>query len=242
MMDWHALLMAAKRANAVYVEGDGPSQAAFVQLGDRWLGQFRNATHQAVLSTDPTGQVWLSISGTRVSQFELADVIEDASLEPQVVVAGKVTQGVVYRMAEVWNWVAQIVPKDRTIAVTGHSLGGARTHLTPLFLDAVRIQSIYSFEAPKFCNGAYYDTYKDLFQAKMICVLNGRDSWAAWPWVDMRWQDRPRQDHLWLNNGSFQMIDPKNWPGLGKMSDHSMDTVEANIAQLVANHSPVAIP
>lgn len=242
MIDWHALLMAARRANAAYVEGDGPSQAAFVKLGDRWLGQFRNMTNQAVLSTDPSGQVHLSISGTRVSQLQLADVIEDASLEPSVVVGGKVTQGVAYKMAELWNWVSLIVPKDKSIVVTGHSLGAARTHLTPLYLSADRVQQLYSFEAPKFCNGDFYDTFADLFKAKMVCVLNGRDSWAAWPWLDPRWQSRPRQDHLWLTNGTYQLIDPKQWPGLGKTGDHSMDVVEANITQLVSNHSPVAIP
>lgn len=238
-MDWSALALALERCNAAYVEGDWPSKAAFEQLGDTWLGQYADSGHQAVLTKDKQGQIHLTISGTRASQWNIIDILEDASLTPKAVKGGQVTNGVYDGMDIVWDWVWKIIPKDTKLVVGGHSLGASRTHLTPLFLPAEQIVALYSFEAPKFCDAEYYTTYKDLFAAKMICVLNGRDSWAAWPWLNTIWKTRPQQQHVWLHDGTYSMIDPKDWPGFGKSSDHFTDSVMASIGRVISSFTPV---
>jgi hypothetical protein len=106
--------------------------------------------------------------------------------------------------------------------------------LTPLFVPARQIGALHSFEAPKFVDSQFYSTYaKDL--AGMVCVLNGHDSWAAWPWFDSRWQARPRQDHVWLKDQGFVVIPAQKWPGAGSFGDHDIDRVLARCERIAAS-------
>jgi hypothetical protein len=231
-MDLAAAALAAKRANAAYHIDPPDSKAAFEALGDAWTAIYSDANNQAVLSTDPAGAVHLSISGTRASSLKLGDIFDDVSLDPHPVKGGTVTEGVISGMQEVWNWALSVAPDGAVFNVAGHSLGASRTHLTPLFVRASQIGALHSFEAPKFCDRQYYETYaKEL--AGMVCVLNGRDTWAAWPWIDYRWTGRPLQDHLWLKSFGFSMISASQWPGLGRFGDHDMDLVQARMEALV---------
>jgi hypothetical protein len=225
-MDWAAIALAAKRANAAYIEDAAQSRAAFSALGDDWIDIHADDSHQAVLSVDAAGQTHLSISGTRASTGKLLDIYADVSLEPTAVKGGTVTQGVVEGMQHLWDWVLQTVPEANPISVSGHSLGGARTHLTPLFLPAQRIGALHSFAAPKFVNADFYQTWHAEL-ANMVCVLNGEDGWASWPWFDPDWQHRPPLQHIWLRNGGFQMVLGDLWPDGWRFSDHDMDRYQA---------------
>ncbi len=236
-MDWAAIVTAAKRANSAYIENDDASAAAFAALGDTWIGQFQDRSHQAVLSTDATGAVHLSISGTRASQGALEDILADVSLRPLAIKGGSVTTGVYDGMQNVWEWALGKVPHGTAFNVAGHSLGASRTHLTPLFVPAAQIGALHSFEAPKFADTQFYATYAEEL-AGMVCVLNGRDSWAAWPWVDSRWQARPQQDHVWLKDVGYAVIPASQWPGMGRFADHSIDLVQARCEKIAAQ--PVA--
>jgi hypothetical protein len=86
-------------------------------------------------------------------------------------------------MQQVWNWALSVAPKGSVFNVAGHSLGASRTQLTPLFLPASQIGALHSFEAPKFCDAQFYATYSAEL-ASMVCILNGAELWAAWPWID----------------------------------------------------------
>lgn len=239
-MDWAAIALAAKRANAAYIERDDQSAAAFAALGDTWIAQFQDESHQAVLSVDDAGSTHLSISGTRASQGALKDVIADISLKPVKVKGGTVTEGVYEGMQNVWDWALATAPHGAVFNVAGHSLGAARTHLTPLFVPAVQIGALHSFEAPKFLGANFYATYAAEL-AGMVCVLNGRDSWAAWPWVSARWQARPQQDHVWLEDSGFAVIPASQWPGAGSFADHGIDLVQARCEKIaVAAVKPAA--
>jgi hypothetical protein len=118
--------------------------------------------------------------------------------------------------------------------VAGHSLGASRTHLTPLFIPAAQIGSLHSFDAPKFGGADFYSTYAAEL-SDMVCVLNGQDTWAAWPWVDRRWQARPHQDHVWLKSMGFSVIPADRWPGAGSFADHGIDVVQARCEVLAAS-------
>jgi hypothetical protein len=232
-IDWQACALAARRASAAYIENDDQSRVAFEALGDTWIGQFQDDAHQAVLSVDSGGAAHLSISGTRASQGAIADVLADMSLTPIAVKGGNVTKGVYAGMQNVWDWALSTAPSGVSINVAGHSLGGARTHLTPLFLPTGRIGALHSFEAPKFCDAQFYATYATEL-ARMVCVLNGRDTWAAWPWIDPRWQARPQQDHVWLKDSGFAIIPVAKWPGGGSFGDHGTDLVQTRCEKIAA--------
>jgi hypothetical protein len=225
-MNLPAAALAAQRANAAYIEDPKQSKAAFVALGDVWVAGFMNSSHQAVMSVDSSGSTFLSISGTRASNRP-EDIFDDVSLDSVTVKGGKVTSGVYEGMAAMWKWALQTAPTDAVFNVCGHSLGGARTHLTPLFILAKQIGALHSFESPKFCDAEFYSTYEAEL-AGMVCVLNGRDAWAAWPWVSEIWTARPNVDHMWLKDDYYEyaIIPASEWPGGLNVADHSMDVVE----------------
>lgn len=233
MIDWAACALAAKRANAAYLIDPAQSKAAFQALGDVWSDIYSDSNNQAVMSVDPAGRTHLSISGTRASSLKLADIFDDVSLDPHPVNGGCVTDGVISGMQDVWNWALSVAPSGAVFNVCGHSLGASRTHLSPLFLPAAQIGALHSFEAPKFADARYYSTYAAEL-AGMVCVLNGRDSWCAWPWVDPRWQSRPQQDHVWLKSSGFSMIPASQWPGLGSFADHGIDLVQSRVEAIAA--------
>ena len=236
-MDWQAALLACKRANAAYIEDAAASKAAFSSLGDDWIGLYQDASHQAVLSVTPEGDTHLSISGTRASDGKLADIWADARLEPIALAGGTVTAGVAEGMQRMWNWVLQTVPESNPISVCGHSLGAARTHLTPAFLHASRIGALHSFAAPKFLSADFYAAHHDAL-ANMVCVLNGTDGWASWPWIDPRWKDRPPLEHVWLQDaGGYQMVLGDMWPGGWDFSDHGIDLYQSRLAAVALQTS-----
>jgi hypothetical protein len=236
-VDWQAAALAVKRANAAYIIDPTQSKSAFEALGDVWSDLYTDSNNQAVMSVDPAGRTHLSIAGTRASSLKLADIFDDVSLDPHPVQGGCVTDGVISGMQEVWNWALSVAPKGAVFNVAGHSLGASRTHLTPLFLPASQIGTMFSFEAPKFADSRYYATYATQL-AGMTCFLTGRDTWAAWPWVDPRWQARPQQDHVWLKSSGFGMIPASQWPGAGSFADHSIDLVQSRIMAIAGSGVP----
>jgi hypothetical protein len=240
MIDWPACARAAARANAAYAIDQSASQAAFAALGDTWIGQYANDSHQAVLSADARGETHLSISGTRASAWRVMDVVADVSLDPAKVDGGTVTAGVCEGMQQLWDWALAAVPAGNVVHVAGHSLGASRTHLTPLYLPPARIGQLHSFEAPKFVGADFYVSHAATL-AGMVCVLNGADLWASWPWKvgplgDPRWQSRPLVDHVWLQSdaGAFQMIPGAQWPEGDNPHDHDMSGVQARVQRIAA--------
>lgn len=241
MIDWQAAALAAARANAAYVIDECASKSAFEALGDTWIAQYQNACHQAVISADADGETYLSISGTRASALKVMDVLADMSLDPIAVNGGNVTAGVYEGMQDLWQWVLDTVPAGDVVHVAGHSLGGSRTHLTPLFLRAAQIGRLHSFEAPKFADAAFYAAHAAALSG-MVCVLNGADLWASWPWKegplkDLRWQARPGVQHVWLvdDRGTFSVVPGNQWPEGADPLDHDMSRVQARVDAIAAS-------
>lgn len=236
-MDWSATAKAVRRANAAYIIDAAQSKKAFEALGDVWSDIYSDSNNQAVISVDQSGATHLSISGTRASNLKLGDIFDDVSLDPHPVKGGTVTEGVISGMQGVWDWALSVAPAGSVFHLTGHSLGASRVHLWPLFVKPEQIGSAYSFEAPKFCSAEYYTTYAAEL-AGMACFLNGRDTWAAWPWIDPRWQGRPQQDHYWLQSTGFKVIPASRWPGLGSFADHGIDLVQSRVLSIVGSGVP----
>lgn len=238
MINWQAAALACARANAAYLIDAASSKVAFEALGDVWIGQYANASHQAVLSADAAGETHLSISGTRASSLKLMDVFADVSLEPVSVKGGTITQGVVDGMRQMWDWVLETVPDGDIVHVAGHSLGGSRAQASPAFVDAARLGAIHSFAAPKFIAADFFTSHADVV-AQMVCVLDGSDGWASWPWFDPRWTARPPIDHIWLKSdaGDFQMIPGQQWPDGWVFADHSVDRYQARIEKVASEQT-----
>jgi hypothetical protein len=234
MIAWQATALAARRAEAAYIINAAQSKAAFEALGDVWSSIYSDANNQAVISVDPSGATHLSISGTRASSLKVGDIFDDVSLDPVSVKGGTVTAGVISGMQDVWDWALSVAPKGTVFNVAGHSLGASRTHLTPLYLPPNQIGVLHSFEAPKFANAQFYATYAAEL-ARMVCVLNGTDLWAAWCWFDGRYS-RPQVDHAWLKDdaGAFSIIPASQWPGGVDPGDHGISLVVARLEKIAA--------
>lgn len=237
MIDWKALALAAARANAAYIEDRNAAQAAFSALGDTFIDQYKNGTHQAVLSFATQDRLQLSISGTRSLSSSARDLFDDIDLTPVSLGGGQVAKGALEGCSEMYAWALRKAPEGIRIDIQGHSLGAARTHLAAYFVSGLQRGNLYSFESPKFMDAIYYLANADQL-ADMVCTLNGRDPWAAWPWgVALSGHEyaRPNLPHIWLNAGA-SIIDPAQWEGgdIFDSHDHDMAPIAAKLALLAA--------
>jgi hypothetical protein len=232
-MDWAATALAARRAQAVYIMDAAKAKAAFTALGDSFVAQYQDADSQAVLSTDAAGAWHLSLSGTRFSDGQIGDLIDDLQTDALDLGGGaKVTRGPYESAKQIFAWALKIVPADAVVSVCGHSLGGWRLAYTPCFLAPERIGALHAFEPPKGANAAYYAKYaKEL--AGLVIVGNGRDIWFGYPRLGA-WIHRPGQ-MVWLTSTGFQLIDTAAWPGGLSLPDHSIDLVVDRLEKIAAN-------
>jgi pimeloyl-ACP methyl ester carboxylesterase len=225
------VLAAARRAQAAYIMDAGASKSAFEALGYQWIGQTKDHDSQAVLSSDSSGAVYLSISGTRFSDRQLGDLFDDMDLCPVHVGDGAyVTRGAYEGLTDVWQWAKELVPVGTIFNVEGHSLGGWRASYTPLFLPATQIGALHCFEPPKGANAAYYAKFATEL-ASMVIVGNGRDIWMNYPRLG-DWLHRPGP-MIWLQSKGYQEIDTAAWPGGFSLGDHSIDLVVERLAAVV---------
>ena len=226
-----ALLAAARRAQAAYIDEDLTARAAFAKLQLTVLGRYENADHLAVLSRDAAGATYLSISGTRFTDGKIGDLGDDVR-DSAVDLGGgaKVTSGAYAGLDALWAWVERLAP-NAALTVEGHSLGGWRARYTGLFLPPERIVAVYSFEAPKGGNAEFWATQAPLL-AKLTSVVNGRDVFVAWPFLG-GWC-HPDKEVIWLTGKGYEVIHPSAWPGPLLLTDHSMDLVVERLAALVA--------
>jgi hypothetical protein len=233
-VNWASILAAAKRAQSAYIEDAAEAKAAFEALGLEFIGQHEDVLHQAVLSRDAAGSIYLSISGTRFGEAHNMDLLEDVYLLPVPVGGGAVVAAGVYNgMAEFWAWVHANVPAAAVINVEGHSLGAERALLTPLFLPKAQIGSIHAFEAPQCASPAYWESYVDELGLAVHTVC-GRDVWYGWPPVSQ--YRHPASSVIWLTGAGpgYEIIKPSEWPGGLSMGDHSIGEVVARLSAIAA--------
>lgn len=236
MLNWQDIALACRRANAAYIEDDDASRSAFAKLGDTWIGQYQDSSHQACLSVDAHGQTWLSISGTRASDLQLGDVRRDVMLEPVAIKGGHVTEGAADGMQHVFDWALATVPAGSALNLTGHSLGSVSVQLAPAFMPVERIGKLYGFAAPKFIAADFFATYAAVFK-RLTAVVNANDAWSSWPWIDPRWQARAPVTTVWLKDdqGRFEMLSSGNrWPGGMDFGDHDIDNYQKRIDKIAA--------
>jgi hypothetical protein len=231
------VLAAAERASAAYAMGVDASRAAFEALGLAWHGLYQNADHQAVVSSDPVGRVYLSIAGTRFSAGKFADVLDD--IETSWVAVGQgaeVLKGAYQGCRELYAWAlgnAQ-VPKDSWWHVEGHSLGGWRARYAPLFMPVDQLTQLVTLESPRSANAIYYERFKGVFEERALSVVNGHDIFVDWPWLSTEARHPPQDWWHLLADGSLSVEDPTSWPGGISREDHDVDLVVSRLRALAA--------
>lgn len=229
-MDFGPILGAAKRAQAAYIMDAAQAKAAFEALGHTFIRQFKDHDSQAVLSVGPDGKTYFSLAGTRFSDRQIGDLIDDLQTDALDLGGGaKVTRGPYESAKELFAWALSVVPKSTVLHCAGHSLAGWRLSYTPCFLPVEQIGSLFAFEPPKGANLAYYQKYqKEL--AGLVITGNGRDCWVGYPRLG-GWLHRPGP-MVWLTSTGFHVIDTSKWPGGFNLGDHSIDLVVQRLEKL----------
>ena len=235
--DFRDLLASISRCNAVYEDDDAAARAKFAALGSSVKGRFCNLKHQAIAHIDPQGRARITLSGSRVTtgplKYAAGDLFEDIDFSPTDVAGGKVAAGALDGLEEVFNWGLAILGQMDQIYVEGHSLGGQRAHLAPLFIAPERLGGCIAWEPPKAADDAFYNTHAACF-AKTLTVVHGRDPWAAWPWIEGTLRHPPAQPMIWLTEGGWKFVDRDGWSGgdIFDGSDHDTETVLAAVKAL----------
>jgi hypothetical protein len=231
-----AMLAAAQRSQAAYIEDLVGATAAFLALGNTVLGQYKNETHQAILSKDSAGLFYLSISGTRFSEPDNVDILDDVYLAPvPTPKGGQVSAGVASGMQDFWDWVWKIIPSTSTINLEGHSLGAERVLLSPVYLPKEQIGDIYAFEPPQFATQAYWDAYRDELSGAIQTVC-GSDIWFNYP-PDQGYVHDHSSQVYWLQPDSIELIYPFDWKGGLSTDDHAIAEVITCIQAGITNAS-----
>jgi len=230
-----ALYLSMQRCDAVYDPDAARAAAAFAALGSDMLGRYCDAGHQAIAHCAAGGHATLTISGTRVSEGtcveHVCDLYEDVDYAPRDLGGGvAVASGAWEGLDTVWAWARALFAADAVIDVEGHSLGGQRTCLTPLFLPAERIGTMRAFEPPKAANATYWTKFAEPC-ARLTTIVHERDPWAGWPWLDEELTHQPVA-LLWLHGGGWSWAADWRCGSVFDSADHGPDSVVAALAAL----------
>jgi hypothetical protein len=235
--DFEMLLRSINRCDAAYLCDSDQAMARFGSLGSVVLGRYSDAGHQAVAHRDRDGWAILTLCGTRVNEGSLrehaVDLFEDVDFTPWDVGGGAmVASGALNGLAEVYHWAEQLFQPNETIRIEGHSLGGQRSHLAPLFIPLSRLDRIIAWEPPKAGNELYYQAYVGCFE-RTLTVINGADPWVAWPWVSETLV-HPPGPILWLRRNGWEWTTRSSWCGgeILASSDHFPSEIARNVQAL----------
>lgn len=216
-MDASALLSYAQLSAAAYTDGHDARAAAAAALGFETIGTYENGDHRAFVCRSGTRHI-LVLCGTRFSDGNIRELMDDAYIA-YVPVGGpaKVMAGFHAGMHDLFAWALGLVPGSAQLELTGHSLGGARAHLAPVFMPEERIAATVSFGAPKAANAAYWQR----LAKQPTRVVHGRDLWAGWPFHTL-WGCCHPDALLWCAKGTLAPIMEAQWPGGLDPTDHDI--------------------
>ena len=239
--DFKMLLQSISRCDAAYLSDTVQAETRFVSLGSTVLGRYSDAGHQAVAHRDQDGWATLTICGTRVSEGSLrahtVDLFEDIDFAPCDLGGGMlVASGALEGLARVFQWVEPLFHPNETIRIEGHSLGGQRSHLAPLFIPLSRLDRMIAWEPPKAGNNQYYQAHSGWFD-RTLTIFNGSDPWAAWPWT-CDTLVHPPGPILWLRRNSWEWTTRSSWSGgeILAASDHFTSEIARKVQALLATH------
>lgn len=186
-------------------------------LGMKFIKQIGNIQCQATICQWFDYDV-ICFRGTQVAQnLSIPELFDDIAMNPIDLGAGReVYSGFWEPLVELWSSdIAHLEFNQPKRLLTGHSLGGVRSHLAKLYWPTA---DVISFGAPRGGNLKFWNyAYNGQFVTR---VVHEKDFAPAWPPVGMGTQ--PNQ-MLWLKDGSFVYTDqrPYSFTELN-VADHSI--------------------
>jgi len=225
--------MRPKLCNTAYIDDATVQRSAVEEFGLAYLGRYENVDHQAFLCSRGERTI-LAVSGTRFSDGNVCELLDDEDVLPVDLSNGAhVMQGFYAGLSGLFSWALSAAPRGHLFDITGHSLGGARAHLAPLFVPAGSFNRLYSFAAPKAANAVYWKA----FAAPLTRVVNERDLWVGWPFIGEWCQP---ETMLWLHDRIVEQSTESKWPGGLRASDHSIDGGYIPALTALAAQKPIA--
>jgi hypothetical protein len=250
--DFAQLSADAALSDATYTEGDGPAAAAFAALGHKVIARREDPHHQAAITVDQAGQIYLNASGSRITGGSAADALGDvitdmdvSAIAPEgLVTSGLVTAGPFRRAFDIFQWAAPIIATSRVV-LDGHSLGAWTVGFAGSFLPADQVVRVSCFARPKGATVDYWNAVAPELRAKIATVIYNSDLWAGYPWraasaidlgdhgqrdpgpdpaAPMTWCHLPGASILWLPGprGGFQTLTEAQWRGGRNPMDHAL--------------------
>lgn len=232
MTDPADLLLLASLSNLAYEDDVAKQNAGVEALGYRVVcPRYENSDHRAFLcrtitaaqlspsAVQDNSRTILVLCGTRFSDGNLPELRDDGEVFPYGEGHGaKVAYGFHKGLDALYAW-ALANAGGRLDVITGHSLGGARAHLAPIFVPKERLGSITSFGAPKAGNQLYWDSIADV---NLTRVVHGLDAAVGWPALTL-WGACQPQLMTWLVHGSAIAWTEAKWPGGLNPGDHAIE-------------------
>lgn len=210
------LLLLAQLSNIAYTDSVPDQTAAVEALGCTQVCPCYETADDRALLVRSGDRTILVIRGTEVTPLTLESfkqLFDDADLLPEKLSDGtEVMAGFNAGLAELAKWTTANLPVGVVPEATGHSLGGARSHLLPAHMP---VSQVTSFAAPKAAAKSYWQAFKTPLRR----TVHSLDLFAAWP--DLSEYCQP-DDMLWLHNGTLTETTEAKWPGGWWESDHDI--------------------
>lgn len=173
------LIEAAQLANTVYLGSTDSTQKALSPLGHTLLTRVSDDDYQVII-TRKQGLNYVVFAGSRPMIEYPEDWIDDSDFIPNDDTLPGAFPGFCNGLVKMWQTklLLHIYPAFPYCRIIGHSLGGARALLTPLFFSPDFIHSIVTFGAPKVLS---INAIKEYPSHKAFQIIHDRDTLASWP-------------------------------------------------------------
>lgn len=224
------LWLLASLCNASYAHDARPAVEA---LEMRYISQIGNGGCEALI-VQWGGYCVVVLQGTRVLESislpEIWDDFDSGAVilpNPNGGQTLRVHSGFWLPLAALWPRIQGLTLEGLPLLVTGHSLGGARAHLTPALAP---VAAVVSFGAPKSADDAFWAAYYPI--EPPLRVVYERDFAPNWPY-EPSWLTHPAAV-AWLTGG--KLIETQRRPGFSfNELDHRIDAAYmAAFTKLVA--------
>lgn len=220
------LLKFAQLSNATYAVAD--NKTVVESIGMEYILDIKDVACPVTIAKWGNYKV-CSFQGTRVTKnLDIVQLFDDIDGQVMMLDNMRVHQGF-------WCPMASVIPKvidtlnsmDGNVLITGHSLGGVRSHLAKAFFPGAEV---VSFGAPKGATDAFWKTYYPDYPP--IRVVHEKDFAPTWPY-DGPWTQPAKL--TWLHDGAISLVENRTGGLQISISDHSIQNgYIAALTKLVA--------
>lgn len=123
----------------------------------------------------------LAFRGSTTAQDWLTDLKFVQSKTKKTGLPGKVHKGFVRALDQGWSTISDLLKqahaKDKSIWITGHSLGGGLSHLAAMraSIDGIPVAGIYTFASPRVGDKKFVKAYEAAHRGRSYRIVNAND-------------------------------------------------------------------